>query len=372
MAKEKTKKQPQPPTAQHKTLAVFDLDNTLTDTLTAWAAAITPMARIMAHDFSLDEDMLTEKILAAPSQFRFNDAARLITWLDGEGLFPRAHDAAEQHKIETTKWALQQSWHSTQKKTVHPYPRALETLDELRAAGTDIALYTDAEASSMIRRLWLMARNARKAGQIRREDDLVNLFDHFYCQPSAEDDQRILRDIDLRFVQRVKRNTTLWTTREYKPVPAYMNIIMKDFGATPQKTVMIGDTHNDGGGAVPLGVSFAWAHYGANIAPEVEAAARRMASGYYKYGAADISAAFNAQSRPDVVLQDNIAELRTRFAFGRGNGFIPYNGTATAKPRRNGDAREFQNPPVCRLGDPSLSRQPQSPLGPATHFPPKP
>ena len=187
-----------------KTLAVFDLDNTLTDTLTCWATALRPVAHTLSTSFGMSETRIAEKMLAAPSQFRFNDVGRLVDWLDEEGELPRAANPHEQHEIDVTKWVLRQNWYAAQKRMTTFYPDALETLQELKRRQAATALYTDAEASSMIRRMWFLAHNARRAGQIRSEEEVIGLFDHFYSQASHEDDQRVLRDVDVRFTLKMK------------------------------------------------------------------------------------------------------------------------------------------------------------------------
>src|SRR5690606_16498263 len=93
-----------------KTLAVFDLDNTLTDTLTFWATAITPVAHVLSQHFGMNEQHMVNTILRAPGQYRFSDIGRLITWLDKEGELPRAHNPAEQHEIDIAKWILTHNW----------------------------------------------------------------------------------------------------------------------------------------------------------------------------------------------------------------------------------------------------------------------
>lgn len=355
-----------------KTLAVFDLDNTLTDTLTFWAAAITPVAHAMTDKFGMDENHFKAVIQKAPSQYRFCDVGSLVTWLDERGELPRAQNPADQHDIELAKWSLRQNWYGMQKKMSVFYPGALDTLRALKDKGTDVALYTDTEASSMIRRVWLMAYNARRAGLIKDEEEILDLFDHFYAQPAIEDDEAILRDADLRFVLRMKQMTSIWTGSAYKPAPHYLAAIMDDFGAMPEQTVMIGDTHNDGGCAVPQGASFAWAHYGARLSPVTEQRARAMASPLYKYGVADIQAAFTAASRPDTTLQDSLKELLGAYHFSAGNGFNPRNVSGAGAPPRNPAGPAHGTLPVWRLRDAPPSPRRRSPMGPATHFEPKP
>lgn len=355
-----------------KRLAVFDLDNTLTDTLTFWATALKPVAHALSQEFGMSEQRIAEKMLAAPSQFRFNDVGRLIDWLDEQGELPRASNPAEQHDIDMAKWTLRQNWYATQKRMTTFYPDALETLQKLKQQDAATALYTDAEASSMIRRLWFLAHNARRAGNIRSEEEVIALFDHYYSQPSHEDDQRMLRDVDLRFTLRIKEKMSLWTTAKYKPQPDYMGVIMRDFNAKARDTVMVGDTHNDGGGAVPNKIAFAWAHYGARIAPEIEDAARKMASSHYKYGVKDISACFDATCQPSVTLHESVAELFDHYSFAGGNAFNPYSAAAAGARRRNRAGLAAQSQPVYRLHDPARPHTRTTPLGPASHFEPKP
>jgi phosphoglycolate phosphatase-like HAD superfamily hydrolase len=359
-------------TVKKKTLAVFDLDNTLTDTLTFWATALRPVAHTLSTSFGMSEERIADRMLAAPSQFRFNDVGRLVDWLDEQGELPRAHNPHEQHQIDMTKWVLRQNWYATQKRMTTFYPGALDTLNRLKDGGTSTVLYTDAEASSMIRRVWFLAHNARRTGAIEHEEDVIELFNHFYSQPSYEDDQRVLRDIDVRFTLKMKEKMSIWTTARYKPQPDLMKIIMKDFGARARDTVMVGDTHNDGGGAVPHRASFAWAHYGARIAPEIEDAARKMASTHYKYGVKDISACFDASCRADVTLQESPVEIFNHFRFAAGNPFSPHDAAAANTPRRNRGGQAAQNPAVHRLHDPLRLHTRTTPLGPASHFEPKP
>ena len=355
-----------------KTLAVFDLDNTLTDTLTFWATALKPVAHVLSDSFGMSEERIAEKMLAAPSQFRFNDVGRLVDWLDEEGELPRATNPHEQHQIDTTKWILRQNWYATQKRMTTFYPDALETLQKLKQQDTATAMYTDAEASSMIRRVWFLAYNARRAGKIRNEEDVLHLFDHFYSQASHEDDQRVLRDIDVRFTLKMKEKMSIWTAAKYKPQPDFMGVIMRDFNVKAQSTVMVGDTHNDGGGAVPHKAAFAWAHYGARIAPEIEDAARKMASTHYKYGVKDISACFDATCKPSVTLHESAAELFDHYSFAPGAVFSPERASAAGAPRRNRAGQEGQSPAVYRLHDPVRLHTRTTPLGPASHFEPKP
>lgn len=359
-------------TLKNKSLAVFDLDNTLTDSLTFWATALRPVAHTLSESFGMSEARIADRLLAAPSQFRFNDVGRLIDWLDEQGDLPRAQDPDEQYQIDVTKWTLQQNWYAAQRRMTVFYPDALQTLQRLKQAGTATALYTDAEASSMIRRVWFLAYNARRAGLVKREEEIIDLFDHYYSQPSHEDDSKGLRNVDIHFTQKLKQKMTIWTTARYKPQPDYMAAIMRDFNARGRDTVMVGDTHNDGGGAVPHKASFAWAHYGARIAPEIEDAARKMASTHYKYGVADIRACFDRSCRPDVTLHESVAELFNHFRFVPGKNFSPYDAAAKGTPRRNRAGQEAHSRMVYRLGDPALPRTRIGPMGPASHFEPKP
>ena len=357
-----------------KTLAIWDLDNTLTDTLKFWGTATLPAVRMLAHEFSIPEDDLMQALRRAPSQYRFCDFGALVGWLDDKAcLLPDIPPGERRYAKKVTKSALRQMWYGTQKKMTVFYPGALETLQQIKAQGTANVIYTDTEASSLIRRFWLLAYNARRRGLVKDEQEILDLIDHFYCMPSIEDDQAILRDCDVNFALRLKEKMSIWRDNIRKPSIDHTGIILADFGTKPKNAVFIGDSNKDGSSARPAGVDFAWCRFGVKIDPETMRANVALSAPEYKFGIKAIRDAFGKTGRPSRVIRNDLRELFGMYDFAPGKPFNGplYSGTAESSYPRTDGGPEGQNRVVHRLAPAFRSPERPSPLGPATHFEPE-
>ncbi len=358
-----------------KTLAIFDLDNTLTDTLLFWCAATGKGIESLARIFGVPEGDIISGVHRAPSQYRFADFGKLMDWLDEKGYLPQPADAEDRINVKGIRWALRHEWFRQQKTMTVFYDGALEAIKSMKQANTDVVIHTDAEASSMIRRFWLLAHNARRQGLVKDEHDVLALIDHFYCQPSIEDDQAILRDVDLSFVLKMKQKTTIWRDGIRKPLTDHTGIILDDFGVKPEDAVMVGDTEKDGGCARPLGVDFVWFRGGAQADAQTIARARQISVSGFTYGDAAIEAAFTPQNAPTHIAEKNLSEMAGMFEFKAGKGFreppIQNAQTEAACPDMGAPPAE-ENHPAHRLSSLFRIRRHKSPLGPPTHLPPKP
>jgi phosphoglycolate phosphatase-like HAD superfamily hydrolase len=357
-----------------KKLVIFDLDNTLTDTLTFWGRATAASLQVLADELKLDDATLRAAVLKAPAQYRFCDFGALVEWLDAEGHLPKAATTEEEYERHALKWCVRQMWFQKQKDMSVFYDGALETLRQIKADGGAIAIYSDTEASALIRRFWLMAYNAG-GRDLEKAHEILNLVDHFYCMPSIEDDQGILGDVDVDFVHDLKARLTLWSDKIWKPAPGHTGTILKDFGASPQETLFVGDTDKDGGSARPIDVDFAWYKPGADTAPETIRTAQRLASPLYKYGLQAIIDAFTPLNEPTVTLDRSLEQLFNSYSFEPGRAFIPAPdcNAQTTHPYPHSCADQVcRNLGVVRLSHFFRSQARLPPLGPATHLPPAP
>lgn len=367
--------------ASPKSLFVWDLDNTLTDTSTFWGVATAMAVDMTVQVFQLDRDTVRDAILRAPGQYRFSDFRGLLRWLGDEKILPQPANDAESHDIRTTHWAIREAWFKKQKEMTRLYPGALETLRTVSAQGAKHALYTDTEASSLIRRFWLLAWNAKRDGLVQDEMEILNLFDQFYAQPSIEDDFEILKDVDTDFVMALKERLSIFkpdpvTGQELrKPSAPHMNRIRLDFKATHDATLMLGDSDKDGGSAQLGQVDFCWLRFGAVLDPAIVAIASEMASPGFKFGVDSITESLAAKNIvPVAILQHNHQELLGLVTIIPGTGF-------TADPDSAADGSSCPHTAACpadqtasqtvhRLGPLFRSRSRLLPVGPATHFSP--
>ncbi len=358
------------PALPEKDLVIFDLDNTLTDTLKFWGTATCEAVELMVEQFSLDKATTIDAIQRAPSQYRFADFGALVEWLDAEKILPAARNPAEQYSKDITKTYLRQMWFARQSQMTVLYDGALETMRAIKANKTAVAIYTDGEASAVIRRLWLLAYNARRQKHITHEEEFAGLFDHIYCQPSIEDDFSILRDVDADFVHDLKRRMTLWQDRVYKPSTDHTLIILNDFQTRAERTLMVGDTAKDGGSARPLQMDFAWYKAGACADEHTVRTAKAIASPKFQYGLEAVKAQFTHNSGPTHVAIDSLKEILPQFTFVPGQPFSGQDHSGRSLPayHRNAADPAAQTPAAKRVWPDFHAHTRDMPLGPATHL----
>lgn len=367
---------------QHpKSLFVWDLDNTLTDTATFWGVATGMAVDMTVNIFNLNHDTVRDAILRAPSQYRFCDFRGLLRWLGNENILPKPHNDAESHDIRVTHWAIRNMWFKKQKEMTRFYPGGLETLQTISAQGAKHALYTDTEASSLIRRFWLLAFNAKRDGLVNDEMDVLKLFDQFYAQPSIEDDFEILKDVDTEFVLALKSRLSIFkphpiTGKELrKPSAAHMNRIRNDFQTAPKNTLMLGDSNKDGGSARRGKVDFCWLHFGAVLQPDIVELAKKLSDPDFKFGIESITDALARDKvTPAAILYKNHGELLDLVTIKPGNPFMPELDSAKDEPtyphRGANQSSQRASQTIHRLGPLFHSPAQLSHVGPATHFSP--
>lgn len=357
-----------------KSLVVFDLDNTLTNTLKCWATATNEVVNLMGPAFGIDEQILIDAIRRAPSQYRFSDFLGLIEWLDREQVLPQAASPIDQYRKDITKHHLCNVWHRHQKQQSFLYPETMESLQTIKASKAATAIYTDSDAPSMIARMWLLARSAVRDGLIKDEEEFATLFDHYYCQPSIQDDYGFLKNADPDFIHIMKKRMTIWQDKIYKPSTDHMLMIMGDFNAEPKSTLMVGDTAKDSGCARPLGIDVAWCRFGADIDDQTINTAKRVASPLFQYGLQAVTACFNKSNQPSHTLENNLNELNLHFRFIPGNPFMEqdHNGRSLPAYPHNGVDPAIRSQALKRVWPDSHVHIRSMPMGPATHLPPAP
>lgn len=362
-----------------KSLVIWDLDNTLTDSAGFWAVATGHSIAMLRDNFGMTNATLNDAANRAPPQFRFSDFGRMVEWMHREQILPQPASGEDAYRMDITRRAIAQKWYKTQSEMSVFYPHAISTLRTITAHGTKMAIYTDTDGPSMIRRLWLMARNATRSGELSDPIEIFRLFDHFYAQPACEDDAAALRDIDTHFILAMKQRLSIMTPdpatgkERRKPSGAHIAQILHDFKTAPQNALMMGDSDKDGGSAKLGGIDFAWLKFGAKLDHRAINKARCMISSGYKWGLSGIREAFNEQGiTPTITMHRGFPELLKKVDFIGGAGFSPCNVKTAPECHHRDACPDIQtvNQTIHRLAPAFQSQSRLSPTGPATHFAP--
>ncbi len=355
-----------------KKLFIFDLDNTLTDSAGLTAAASREAAAFMARALNMPLADMYGIIRRSPDQFRFSDYGRVARWLDQEGHLPPAKTPSERMERDTLIRAIDAQWKKAQRESTMLYDGVLDVLRAIKAQGASIVIYTDAEAAPMMQRLHHLAVHAASIYPgMAGPDDLLDLFDHFYCQPGLEPDGEFLAGCDAGFIRAVKEKTTLWRDRAFKPDTGHMRIILDDYRTPAAEAVMVGDSYKDGGCAIPLGIDFVWFYPGTVFTDDHVQALLSISDPGWNYGTAAITERFNETNSPTHTVRADFAEIVGFFDIAPGNAFRNSDCTAPGSDGycRNCACHADETRPAKRLKPLFPLQSPPSPLGPASHVP---
>ncbi|MBX9941214.1 MAG: HAD family hydrolase [Candidatus Obscuribacterales bacterium] len=151
---------------------------------------------------------------------------------------------------------------------LRPFPRVLETLQELKERGVKIVALSDAPD--------YMAR-------VRNKQIFDGLLDAVYSletvEPPKDDMYRPITLVHGRErVQALQQSTRDLQTRLVtlpadweKPCPHGLDRVLSDFEVYPQECLFVGDSlAKDGIVAASRGIRFIWAHYGSSLSAEYE------------------------------------------------------------------------------------------------------
>jgi len=333
-----------------RTLVLFDMDNTLVDSIALWAQAARSITATLASALNKTTDEVFDLLRQSPDQHRFSDLASAFEWMDNNGLLPPAADAVSRYERNLLKAHIRGVWNTAERQFTTLYDGAFELLEGLKAQGTSIAIFTDAEAAVMIRRLWTLDYNVSRSLPGRKPHDLLNMIDHAYSRPSIDDDEKFLSGCDHNFVLKLKQKTTLWEDRVYKPSPSHAEVICRDFSTAPANALMVGDSYKDGGSARPLGMDFLWYEPGTNHNQDIIDIVLKISDPGWNYGSAHIRSCFNDQCSPTHVIQ-SLPDILALYNFAAGSSFA-----ATPAPQ------------VARRLEPAMTGIPRRMMGPPTHL----
>ncbi len=246
-----------------KSLFVWDMDNTLCDSLTTIAGAIDNLYGDAARLHGVDHARIIEEVTSKKpdGSDRFTPSERIDkpAWtLEQLDILKADREGPEARKFADAHAELIHAWERDKNGGLEPYAGAAETLHDIKQQGGRNVIYTDAITVETWERMYKLGINL---------DDI----DHVSAIESEDPTTAPLFDADSpkgQYFTAIRAKTRMRGPDDRKKVQNELPAIMERFAATPEETVMIGDTSSDGFVAKQAGVDFAHQEMGVHVGPK--------------------------------------------------------------------------------------------------------
>ncbi|MGD9637851.1 MAG: HAD family hydrolase [Alphaproteobacteria bacterium] len=291
---------------KEKSLFIFDIDNTLSDTINVWGDAFDYALDALAKSRGIEREVLEKDIFDnipehlkhVPGVVAGKDIVQTMSF--APCLKPKTPEEAA--KFEKSDAEIIHNWQQIKQKAC-PYNGALAALRKIKQSGAKVVLFTDSRESSCVPRLAKMGFP-------------TDLIDGMYVQPDLDKEGKPVtlpvKGKAIEFKEALGDKLIVQGPKTSKPNPKAVEKILKDFGLTDKsKAVMIGDNvRSDGGSGVGAGIDFAWQKHGATPSDSTLKLYERFATskeysiaveGHYKQ--------MNDDNRPTEILEKGMPEL---------------------------------------------------------------
>lgn len=259
-------------------LVVSDIDNTISDFFNLWGLTSEKGIKALAESRGIEKDVLYENIRDNVSGYaRFHNFAGVVAeapMLSLEGKSPEERARLEKHDAQ-----LIHDIEKERREGNSIYEGVIPTVRKAKAAGAQFVLYTDSPVSGAIHRM------ADAGFPIDLIDGMVCRADHtteevdgkvqFKKAPMQVEGSKYDK-YQAELVEKLGDKLVLNPDGCWKPNTGVFQAIMDRHEAKAEETVMVGDNIKSDGGAVKLGVHFAWQKEGSEVVPEVKAMYRKL------------------------------------------------------------------------------------------------
>ena len=243
-------------------LVVSDIDNTISDYFDNWGAAWDKGIERLAESRGMEKDALYKEIQKNTEGYaRYHHFDDILKQTPSLSL--KDKPAQERARLEKSDAQICHDVAKQYHEGNMLYEGALATIRKVKASGAQFVLYTDSPASGAIARL------ADMKFPIDLLDGLVCRAD-CTCEQNGETGAFEFKKAPLQvtgarfdgyrdaLVEKLGDKLVMNAGEVWKPNMGVMQGIMNRHGATAEQTVMVGDNIKSDGGAVALGVHFAW------------------------------------------------------------------------------------------------------------------
>jgi phosphoglycolate phosphatase-like HAD superfamily hydrolase len=224
---------------------ITDLDNTLYDWVAMWGAAFSAMLRVLVEQSGINQSIIEAE---APDVHRKYGTSEFSFLIESLPSLQREHPGRNLTEVYADAIRV---YREAREASLRLFPTVMDTLTTLKAKGCLVIGYTDSRA-------FYSAYRIRKLGLDGVLDFLFSPPDHDL--PGTTRDLRSQPPEAYEFKKTVHRHTP---EGEVKPNPHVLGDIMRNVGATPARTVYIGDSlMKDVLMAQEAGVTDVFAKYG--------------------------------------------------------------------------------------------------------------
>lgn len=285
------------PSAQ---LLIVDLDNTLWDWMKIWSSSLPPLLETVAQQLGIEQSQLELEAREIHRQVRTSDFELVLDQM------PSVVAATSPTEPRVALREAMRKYYSSRKRLTVTYPDVVDTLQEIRAAGTHVAAFTESDEFQATLRI--------------KRTGLDGLIQDLWVAPDLG-----VTDDETRKTLRTKppEEYELHRTRVYrlspgvqKPRPEILKEICGHVGVSPWEAVYVGDSlTRDVAMALDAGVLAVHAAYGVVDNPSQYSALISVSHWSDREIAIDRDLRRQAAIKPNAVLKASIAEIRDHVAF---------------------------------------------------------
>lgn len=281
----------------HITTLVTDLDNTLYDWVAMWGSAFGALLDAVIAKSGAPRDRLLREIRAVHQAHGTSEYAFLLQELP---VLSEAHEGADIHTLYAD--ALDE-YRDARSSAVELFPGVRETLDEVKRRGCQIVAYTESQRFYSGFRMKRLGLDGVLDYLFTPPDhDLPDGFER--SQPDSHYELQITKHLDT-------------PKGEVKPNPHILLSILNDVGASPSRTLYVGDSpFKDVAMANDAGVYSAHAKYGQRQDTPAYALLRQVSHWPESTVTHEKTTLAANAITPTVALQSGFAELLEHFTFG--------------------------------------------------------
>ncbi|WBL22337.1 HAD family hydrolase [Zunongwangia sp. HRR-M8] len=279
---------------------VTDLDDTIWDWLKMWYSSFEPYLKRISLEYGIDIEELTDDFKKVHQRYRTSESS--FIYKDLETLSKENKATFELAKAGGK--SILHEYYSLKKNNLELYTNVLETLQKIKQEGAMVIGFTESNAFFTKYRI--------------KHLQLDGLFDCIYAPIDMEVPETVYRHYSEESWEPKKTEFRYLAKNTRKPAPEILEIIIRDFKASKENTIYIGDKlDKDISMAKDAGITCVYAKYGHKIESEQYELLKKVTHWTKEDVEREIEFKASHQTMPiaDYTLEKSFKELEGYFTF---------------------------------------------------------